>query len=94
MPEKCYQKNPDLVYRKIADEVILVPIKKNVGDLESIYTLNESAARIWELIDGKRGASHIRDELVRQFEISEEVAERDLMAFIEQLKSDGMVREV
>jgi hypothetical protein len=37
--EKCYQKDPNIVSRKIADEFILVPIKQNVGDLESIYTL-------------------------------------------------------
>ena len=94
MPEKCYKKNPDLVYRKIADEVILVPIRKSVGDLESIYTLNESAACIWELIDGKRVVSQIKDELLREFEVSEESAHRDLNEFIEQLKSDGMVQEL
>ena len=45
---KSFVKDPNIVSRKIAGEVILVPIRKNVGDLESIYTLNEVAARIWE----------------------------------------------
>ena len=40
----CYQKDPDMVSREIAGEVILVPIRRNVGDLESVYTLNETAA--------------------------------------------------
>ena len=49
-----YKKSDSIVSRRIADEFILVSIRQNVGDLESIYTLNETAARIWELIDGKR----------------------------------------
>ena len=48
--ERCFKKDPNMVSRKIADEVILVPIRQNVGDLESIYTLNEVATRIWELM--------------------------------------------
>ena len=47
-----YQQDPSIVSREIAGEVILVPIRNNVGDLESIYTLNETAARIWALLDG------------------------------------------
>ena len=51
--EKVYKKSDSIVSRKIADEFILVPIRQNVGDMESIYALNETSARIWELIDGK-----------------------------------------
>ena len=58
--ERCYQKDQAVVSRKIADEVILVPIRKNVGDLESIYNLDEVGARIWELIDGKKKIKEIK----------------------------------
>jgi len=51
--ERIYQKATNMVSHKIADEFILVPIRQNVGDLESIYTLNETAARIWELSVGR-----------------------------------------
>ena len=59
--ERCFQKDPNIVSRKIADEVILVPIRHNVGDLESIYTLNEVGARIWELVDGQRKLKVIKE---------------------------------
>jgi hypothetical protein len=51
--EKRYQKNPDMVSRLIGDEFILVPIRRNVADLESVFTLGGTGVRIWELIDGK-----------------------------------------
>jgi len=92
--ERCYQKDPNIVSRKIANEVILVPIRHKVGDLESIYTLNEVAARIWELIDGKRNMSKIRDTIVEEFEIGSQEAERDLEEFLQKLEKIGGIKEV
>ena len=87
--EKCFDKSPNIVSRKIADEYILVPIRQNVGDLENIYTLNEVGAFIWELIDGKRQLKEIKERIVEEFEVSEEEAENDLIDFIQQLKAIG-----
>lgn len=89
-----YQKDPSIVFREIAGEMILVPIRQNVGDLESIYTLNETAARIWELIDGQRSVREIGDQIVEEFEVSAEEAERDLLELLAQLESFGAVERV
>jgi hypothetical protein len=85
--EKVYNKKSDsIVSRKIGDEFILVPIKQDVGDLESIYTLNETAARIWELIDGKIKVRDIKETIVQEFEITPTEAERDLIEHLQQLE--------
>lgn len=84
--EKRFKKNSDIVFRKIADEVILVPIRHNVGDLESIYTLNEVGARIWELVDGQRKLKEIKEILVEEFEVSTQEAEKDLIEYLQQLE--------
>jgi hypothetical protein len=92
--ERCYEKDPSIVHRNIAGEAILVPIRRNVADLESIYTLDEVAARIWELIDGQRRVEEIRDAIVEEYEVSLDVAEVDLVEFIQQLEAIGGVRRV
>ena len=85
--EKVYNKKSDsIVSRKIGDEFILVPIKQDVGDLESIYTLNETAARIWELIDGKMKVREIREKILQEFEVTPNEAERDLIEHLQQLE--------
>jgi hypothetical protein len=89
-----YRKDPSIVFREIGGEVILVPIRQNVGDLGSIYTLDETAAFIWELIDGQRSVREIRDEIVGEFEVEEEEAEQDLLELLEQLESFGAVEKV
>jgi len=84
--DKVYKKSDSIVSRKIADEFILVPIRQNVGDLESISTLNEVAARIWELIDGKMKVREIKDKIVEEFEVTPQQAEKDLAEYIKQLE--------
>jgi len=80
-----------VVAREIAGEMILVPIRRNVGDLESIFTFNETASRVWSLIDGTRSVREIRDQIVTEFEVEPEEAGRDLVDLLAQLESVGVV---
>ena len=91
--DACYRHDPNIVDRNIAGEVILVPIRNNVGDLESIYTLNETAARIWELLDGERTLSEVCDAIVAEFEVATAGAEADLLELVEQLQSVQAVQK-
>ena len=84
--DKVYSKSDSIVFRKIADEFILVPIRQNVGDLESIYTLNETGARIWELIDGKIKVREIKEKLIEEFEVTPEEVEKDIVEHLMQLE--------
>ena len=92
--EKIYAKTEDIVSRKIADEVILVPIKSNVGDLDNIYTLNSVGGRIWELIDGKRDLPDFKNSIVEEFDVSAEKAEKDVREFLDNLKQVMAIEDV
>ena len=89
-----YCRNPDFVFRQIADEMILVPIRQNMGDLDCLYSLNATAARIWDLLDGTRDLAGIRDVLASEFEIGEEDLTTHLFTFLEHLASIDAVTEV
>ena len=91
--DKVYKKSDSIVFRKIADEFILVPIRQNVGDLESISTLNEVAARIWELIDGNMKVSEIKDKIIEEFEVTPQQAEKDLIEYLQQLEGIEAINE-
>lgn len=88
--ERRYNKNPDIVFRAIEGEMILVPIRRRTANLESIYTLNETAGRIWELIDGQRTLGEIRDTIAQEYDVPPEEAETDLtelVAYLEQIQA-------
>ena len=84
-------KNSAVVSRTIRDQVILVPIRKRAGDLESIYTLNETAARIWELINGERTVGEILNTLCEEYDVTPETATEELNNLISLLKGIGVL---
>ncbi len=74
--------------------MILVPIRRKLGKVECLYTLNEVGARIWELIDGTRRVEEFRDLIVSEFEVSRDEAEEDLLTLFQQFTDIGAVNEV
>ena len=68
MLTRYYTKDTELVTRNVAGETIIVPIKNKVGDLNSIFTLNEVGTTIWELIDGKSSVSQIKGKVAEVYE--------------------------
>jgi hypothetical protein len=82
-----YQQSPSIVAREIVGEMILVPIRQNAGNLESIYTLNTTAARAWNLLDGNRTLAEISALIAEEFEVTPEQAAIDLHELATQLVS-------
>ena len=92
MAGKTYCKNPDMVNRKIADELILVPVRKQSADLNAIYLLNETAGFIWELID-QRSFEEIARIVNGAYDGGLETIQDDVRFFLEQLVQIGAVQE-
>lgn len=91
---KVYQKDSNMVARKIAGELILVPIRQEAGDLVCFYSLNPVAARIWGLLDGKRPVADIAISIVEEYEVDLEKAAKDTLRFINRLEELKMVAPV
>lgn len=89
-----YEKDPNMVFRQIEDEMILVPIRQSVADLGNIYVLNELGGRIWELMDGERTLADVRDILLDEYDVMPNVLEADLLAFVRQLEAAGSIKRV
>lgn len=79
------KKNPDIVSRTIEDETILMPIYKTSDEINCIYTLNDVAARIWQLIDGKRNIAKIKTTLLKEFEVTQKELDKELDKFLKDL---------
>ena len=87
-------RNPAFAWRRIADELILVPIRGHAAELSYVYALNETAARIWELIDGEHGRAAICGVLADEFEVTAADAAADLEAFLGELLAIDAVHEL
>jgi hypothetical protein len=90
--KRYFIREKDLVTRCVAGETIIVPIRGNVGDLNSIYTLNEVGTKIWELIDGKGSVEQIVEAICDAYEVTPEEAEKDAFEFLVGLEEAGLIR--
>jgi hypothetical protein len=73
--------SPRVVFRKINEEYLLIPLTDNIADMDSIYRLSETGAFIWEMTDGERDISDITSKVVEEFEVGSEEAEKDVLQF-------------
>lgn len=88
----CYIKETNFVTREIAGETIIVPVRGNVGDLDSIYTLNDIGTMIWQLIDGKKSVNQIIEAICNTYEVTAEQAEKDTIEFLNTLNAAGLIK--
>ena len=88
---KMYTKNPDIVARKIAGELFLVPIRGKMADMQQIFTLNTVGEYIWQELDKKKNLNNICDEVVVSFDVMKENAEADIKDFIAELLEAGLI---
>lgn len=92
MKKESYQKDPNIVSRVIDGEIILIPIKQKLADVNAMYLLRDDVSvRIWELIDGRKNIREIGDIISNEFEVGPEQAKKDITEFLKQLEKIGGV---
>lgn len=79
--------SPDIVTKKTGNEYVLVPLANNIADMNRLFTLNETGAFIWELIDGRKNVGEIVAEFTEEFDIDHETATKDILSFIENMSN-------
>jgi coenzyme PQQ synthesis protein D (PqqD) len=88
---QCYVRSDSVVSRVIAGETLIVPVRRGVGDLASIYSLNEVASSIWHTIAQPRSKNEIVQMLEQEFESQRGQVEQDVESFLAEMQSAGLV---
>jgi Coenzyme PQQ synthesis protein D (PqqD) len=82
-----------VVTTKTGNEYVLVPVANNIADMNSVYTLNETGAFIWEHIDGKKTVEEIITDLMSEYDVDFERASKDVFSFIDDMSRYLIVGE-
>ena len=85
--KSVFSHSPGIVTKKTGDEYVLIPVANNIADMNSVFTLNESGAFIWELIDGKRNVEMIINTLTEEYDIDYDSASKDVFSFINNMSN-------
>ncbi len=83
--ESVPRRSSKVVFRKIENEYILVPLLSTSEEAESIFNLNEIGAVIWEKVDGSKTIAGIIDELCKEYDADADTIREDVYAFVNDL---------
>ena len=79
------------VLRKLADSHIVVPLGNQIGDFGSIIKLSESGAFLWQQLECEKTVDELVVALTTEYDVNKEKAKIDVMAFVDKLKSSGLL---
>jgi len=85
------RRSSNVVSRVVADEAIVVPIRRGAADLDSIYTFNESGTKLWSLIENGLDAAALASYLQSEYGLNPVEALADAEAFVRDLTQEGLV---
>lgn len=88
------QRSPNVVSRVVADEAIVVPIRRGAADMDSIYTFNTTGSTLWALIEKGKTVGQLSEYLRAEYGISQEQAAADTENFLAELREAGLIETV
>jgi len=77
----------NITARFLGDEVFIM----NLNEVRT-YSLNETAARVWALIDGSRTNEDIVRCLTEEYDVPEETCRTAVLEIIERLETENLIR--
>ena len=81
-----------VVARGIGGEVLIVPVRRGVGDLTSIYSLNGSGAALWEALAAEKTATELVGVLEQHYDLAGRDPRADVERFLHDLSQLGLVQ--
>uniref|UniRef100_UPI004055E593 PqqD family protein n=1 Tax=Candidatus Electronema sp. TaxID=2698783 RepID=UPI004055E593 len=77
-PADVFRHADNIVTRKVMDETLLVPISGDLASMDNLYTLNETGAFIWQMLDGSRSVAEIAALMAERYDAPAAEIEADV----------------
>ena len=87
-------RNHEVVSRQIEGELVIVPIRRGVGDLNSLYTLNPVGSTLWEFMNEGHTIPEMVNRVCDEFDVTSVQAQVDIQAFLDSLLEEKLIQPV
>lgn len=81
-----YRRDNDMVFRRLGEEMVLVPIRRGIGDFDCFYILNETGRLLWEKLASPCTEDELVTLLLAAFDVAPDDARRDVQQFLADLR--------
>jgi hypothetical protein len=79
------------VLRQVADTWVVMPLGQQSLDFNGMLTLNETGALLWKALEKGGDREAMAEVLTAEYEVTQEVALRDVDIFLMKLQETGCV---
>ncbi len=87
-------RNHEVVSRQIEGELVIVPIRRGVGDLNSLYTLNPVGSALWEFMNEGHTLPEMVSRVCDEFEVTSSQAQSDILEFLDSMLEEKLIQAV
>ena len=81
-----FRSSPDALATRVGDEIVLVDLKT-----DKIYSLNRTAARIWELICADCDRAEVERRMVEEFDVARGELAEAIDELVKSMTQDGLL---
>ena len=92
--QQIYGRTEHVVHRRIADQDVLIPVARQLGDLQNIFAINDVAAFVFEQLDGRRTAAQVCRLVAACCNVPATDIEADILDYIHQLAELDLIRPI
>ena len=85
------KRKSDFMMQNVAGENLLVPLGAQVMDLNGLFTLNDTAACVWELLAEERTLAELASAVAERFDVTPEIARADVQTFVDEIARMGLL---
>ena len=87
------KRSTSVVSRIVAEEAIVVPIRRGAADMDAIFTFNEAGTALWSMVEANCSCAEMSAFLQREYGLTAEQAAVDTAAFITDLAGAGLIEK-
>lgn len=88
---KIPKKNKNLAWRIIDGEAVVIPLEGQPEKEEKLDIFNETATRVWELIDGNNSVVDIIKKITDEYDVKLEEAQSQVKNFLGNLSQKRLI---
>lgn len=81
----------EFALKGLADFYAVVPTGESIKKYNCMITLNESGAVLWRALEKGSDFEGLKKAITREYSVDDERAEKDVNAFLEQLKNADII---
>ena len=85
--EQRVERVAELPFSKLDSQILVV-----VAKTREVHLLNESAARIWDLLQSPETVVGLVEALTEEYELDPETGEKEVEAAVEEMITKGLLR--